>query len=149
MRLDPKYETIINALTKEYKHTNYYSDLRQECLITLWKCNTKYTEGKIRNSFDTYLTRALKQTIWKYVEKERKQPMCTDNIDGVYEVDFDFNFDRQVLEEKILDLSGDERDVLYLFIKTDLTQKQIAKKLDIPIDRVKYIIRRFKRDNKA
>lgn len=150
--LSRKYSALI--FSTAFKVLNHYEDtedVMNEVLNTIWKKAGSYHPGK--GSLVTWICTAARNRAIDRVRSVQRRSALYDRFkerlegeapearttgrEGLYRSDA-----RQVLQNAVVSLSPEQREVIELAYFEGLTQKQIAEKIHSPLGTVKARIRR-------
>ena len=135
-----KYKPLINYRIKSFNiRESYIEDYYQECLIALYDATKRY-DSNSNISFTKFLDLILQRKIMSLLRKNKKyfEVNCIcENVDIVeaYESRKENLFEEKI-EELENKLSTFELKVFELKYKKELKNKEIAKALDVGIDKV-------------
>ena len=150
--LTEKYSALI--FSTAFKVLNHYEDtedVMNEVLTTIWKKADTYHSGK--GSLVTWICTTARNRAIDRVRSVQRRSALYDRFEEKLEGDAPekrttgreelYRSDaRQVLQNAVVSLSPEQREVIELAYFEGLTQKQIAEKIDSPLGTVKARIRR-------
>lgn len=142
---------IFSTAYKVLNHAQDAEDVSHDVLLSVWKKADSYQPAKgtlvtwicttTRNrSIDrvrSFQRRAAMHDRFETREKREKPEARTSGRDDVYRSDA-----RTILEDAVVELSPEQREVIELAYFEGLTQRQIAERLHSPLGTVKARIRR-------
>ena len=134
------YLPLVKSIAKKYAHFGVpIEDLKQEGLIGLLEAADKFKDDK-GAKFSTYATYWIKKYILTAVDKERKHSLNSTNLNEEITKDKKTSTIKLAANIKFpSDMPENEKVVLTMLYKEELTLKEIAEELGISRERVRQL----------